>query len=117
MRCSALTRFAAAAGLAVVAGCFSDRPAEPEPPVAGNTVAIDNFTFVPANLSAQTGTVIRWTNNDDVTHTVSADADHSFDSGALGKGATFELTAGQPGTYTYACRIHPFMKATLVVTP
>jgi plastocyanin len=117
MRCPALTRLGAAAALAAGTGCVSDRPAEPEPPVTGAAVAIDDFAFVPANLSARTGTVIRWTNNDDVAHTVSADDDSSFDSAALGRGATFELAAGQPGTYTYFCRIHPFMKATLVVTP
>ena len=40
----------------------------------------------------------------------------TFDSGAFGAGASFQLTAGPPGTYTYFCQIHPFMKGTLTVT-
>ena len=41
----------------------------------------------------------------------------TFDSGVISHNASFQLTAGTPGTYGYFCRIHPFMKATLTVTP
>jgi plastocyanin len=100
-----------------LSGCFSDRPATgPTPPAGGSDVAIENFAFAPANLSVQTGDAVTWTNMDNVSHTVTADND-AFDSGALGAGATFQLTAGPPGTYTYFCQIHPFMKGTLTVTP
>jgi len=111
-----------AAGLALLlgglAGCFSDRPATgPEPPAGGSAVAIDNFAFVPANLSVASGTTVTWTNQDDTPHTVSADDGRTFDSSAFGRGKTFQVTAGAPGTYPYFCRIHPFMKGTLTVTP
>jgi plastocyanin len=110
----AATRLALLTGLA---GCFSDRPASPsEPPEDGERVAIRNFAYVPVSLTVPTGTSVTWTNEDDVSHTVSADDESSFDSSALGQGMTFALTAGAPGTYTYFCRIHPFMKATLIVT-
>ena len=78
---------------------------------------IQNFAFVPADLSVPTGTTVTWTNHDDVAHTVSSDDGSTFDSGALGQGLTFQFTAGPPGTHTYFCRIHPFMRATLTVTP
>ena len=61
-----------------------------------------------------TGRIGQWWPAD---HTVSAEDGTTFDSGALAKGGTFQFTAGAPGTYTYFCRIHPFMKATLTVTP
>ena len=101
-----------------LAGCFSDRPATgPEPPGPGTpAVEIENFAFVPSRLSVPAGTTVTWTNHDDVSHTVSSD-DASFDSGAFGQGMTFQFTAGPPGTHTYFCRIHPFMRATLTVTP
>jgi len=100
-----------------LAGCFSDRPTTgPTPPAGGASVAIENFAFVPATLSVATGTTVTWTNQDDVSHTVSADDGKSFDSSALGHGQAFQITAGPPGTYTYFCRIHPFMKGTLSVT-
>ena len=106
-----------AVGLGALPGCFSDRPATgPTPPVGGREIAVANFAFVPANLSVKTGDTVTWTNMDDVSHTVTAD-NGAFDSGALGHGASFQLTAGLPGTYTYFCQIHPFMKGTLTVTP
>jgi plastocyanin len=101
----------------VLAGCFSERPATaPEQPTGGDAVSIQNFAFVPPNLSVASGTTVTWTNTDDVQHTVSADDGHTFDSSAFGQGQTFQFTAGAPGTYTYTCRIHPFMHATLTVT-
>lgn len=103
--------------LGALAGCFSDRPATaPEPPATGDAVSIQNFAFVPPNLSAVSGTTVTWTNKDDVQHTVSSDDGHSFESSAFGQGQTFQFTAGAPGTYTYTCRIHPFMHGTLTVT-
>jgi plastocyanin len=110
-----------AAGLAVVgalAGCFSDRPAAtgPEPPASGNAVSIENFAFVPPNLSVASGTTVTWTNTDQVQHTVSSDDGHTFESSAFGQGQKFQFTAAAPGTYTYTCRIHPFMHGTLTVT-
>jgi plastocyanin len=109
------------ASLALLAGglaaCFSDRPpTAPEPPVVGgNSVAISNFAFAPPALSVPTGTTVTWANGDGVTHTVTADDGKSFD-GTLDPGHTFQVTAGAPGTYTYYCRLHPFMKASLIVT-
>lgn len=101
-----------------LAACVSERPATgPEPPPGASTVAIQNFAYVPPTLSVASGTTVTWTNQDDVSHTVSAQNGTTFESGALAKGATFQFTAGAPGTYTYFCRIHPFMKATLTVTP
>ena len=96
--------------------CISDRPTTaPEEPTLGTTVAIQKFAYVPPNLSVTSGTTVTWTNEDPDQHTVSAD-DGAFDSSAFGQGQTFQFTAGAPGTYTYFCRIHPFMKGTLTVT-
>lgn len=106
-----------AAGLGSLPGCFSDRPGTgPITPPGGKVVAVANFAFAPANLSVSTGDTVTWINMDDVSHTVTADND-AFDSGAFGHGASFQLTAGPPGVYTYFCQIHPFMKGTLTVTP
>jgi plastocyanin len=102
----------------VLAACFSERPpTAPEPPAGGSSVSIENFAYVPPSLSVASGTTVTWTNQDNVAHTVSADDGRTFDSGAVGHGGSFQFTAGAPGTYTYFCRIHPFMKATLTVTP
>lgn len=117
-----MTRRAQAAAFALLAGgfaaCFSDRPATgPEGPAGGGeSVAITNFAFVPPTLSVASGATVTWTNGDDVQHTVTADDGDSFESNLLGKGQAFQLTAPAPGTYTYHCALHPFMKGTLTVT-
>jgi plastocyanin len=65
------------------------------------------------------GNIIEWTNNDDVSHTVtsSADAGDTFDSGLLSAGATYRLNAEKlrPGTYDYLCIVHPWMTASFVL--
>ncbi len=114
-----VTRWGLVLVLGWLAACFSDRPATgPEPPGTGEPdVAIEDFAFVPATLSVPTGTIVTWTNRDPDLHTVTSDDNATFDSGAVGQGMSFQFTAGAPGTYTYFCSIHPFMRATLTVTP
>lgn len=109
---------AAVLGAGGSGACFSDRPSMgPEPVTPGTAVSVDNFAFAPRQLGVGAGITVTWTNNDAVAHTVSSDDGTSFDSGVLVPGATFQATVSQPGTYTYACHLHPFMKAKLIVTP
>ena len=79
-------------------------------------VSISGSTFLPAATSARVGDIIRWTNNDGIPHTVTADAG-AFGSGTLNPGAVFSYTATAAGTYGYHCNIHPSMTATVTVTP
>jgi plastocyanin len=59
------------------------------------------------------GTTVRWTNQDNVAHTTTAD-DGSWD-GSVSSGGTFEFTFSSPGTFPYFCKIHPTMTATVTV--
>lgn len=77
-------------------------------------VKIDNFTFTPSQLTVAAGTTVRWTNQDDVPHTIVAD-DKSFKSKALDTDDVFTYTFTKPGTYKYFCGLHPKMTATVVV--
>jgi plastocyanin len=90
--------------------------AAPAAPVAGNAVNIDNFVFAPATLTVPAGSTVTWTNKDEEPHTVVAD-DGSFHSPGMGSQATFSYTFSKAGTFDYVCSIHPFMHATVVVTP
>jgi plastocyanin len=78
-------------------------------------VSIANFSFTPAKLSISVGTTVIWTNNDTVTHTVTADQG-TFDSNNLSPGSTFSFTFSQAGSYPYHCKIHPSMTGTINVT-
>ena len=78
------------------------------------TVKIDNFSFSPATITVPVGTTVRWTNADDIPHTVVSD-DKSFKSKALDTDEQFTYTFSKPGTYGYFCGLHPKMTATIVV--
>ncbi len=65
-------------------------------------------------MTVEAGTEVNWTNSDDAPHTATAD-DESFDTGDLDKGDSGSVTFDQPGTFSYYCRFHPFMKATVEV--
>ncbi|MBV8792147.1 MAG: cupredoxin family copper-binding protein [Pseudolabrys sp.] len=77
-------------------------------------VHIDNFTFEPAKLTVKAGTKVKWTNRDDIPHTV-VSTNRSFRSKPMDTDGTFEFTFMAPGTYDYFCSLHPHMKATVVV--
>lgn len=77
-------------------------------------IKIDNFSFTPASITVSRGTQVRWTNRDDIPHTVVGE-DKSFRSKALDTDQQFVYTFSKPGTYKYFCSLHPKMMATVVV--
>ena len=81
-------------------------------------MTIKNFAFAPAALTVKAGTTVTWTNQDADAHTVtSKDGGGPLASAALNTGQTYSYTFAKPGTYAYLCTIHPFMTATVTVTP
>jgi plastocyanin len=102
------------APLAAIATMTTATTAQSADAADGTQVTISNFTFNPKTLTVAAGTTVTWTNNDSLTHTVTAD-DGSFDSANLRPGQQFSYTFTTPGTYTYHCSIHPFMTASVVV--
>jgi plastocyanin len=104
--------------MSVSAGASSGPAAAPAVPVSGNAVAITNFTFAPAALTVKVGTTVTWTNKDGDAHTVTSQGSGGpLKSAALDTGGTYSFTFTTPGTYAYLCTIHPFMTATVTVTP
>jgi plastocyanin len=65
-------------------------------------------------LTVSVGATVTWTNNDSVSHTVTSN-DNLFNSGTLAKGATFQHTFNQKGTFAYHCSIHTSMTAKVIV--
>ncbi len=78
-------------------------------------IKIDNFSFVPAVITIPAGTTIRWTNRDDIPHTVVSDDHTTFKSKPLDTDDQFTYTFTKPGTYSYFCSIHPRMTGKVVV--
>ena len=97
--------------------CGADNPtveAPPEETAAAVRLVVENYTF-PA-LTVKAGATIQVVNRDSEHHTVTADGG-AFDVGPVEPGAPQTLTApSAPGSYAYACRVHPTMHGTLVVS-
>jgi plastocyanin len=70
--------------------------------------------FAPSRLEIAAGTTIRWTNDDQVVHTVTAD-DGSWDSGPIEPGASWSRTFDAAGDHSFHCTPHPFMRGVVVV--
>jgi len=87
------------------------------PSSAGPIVAvkIDNFRFAPSTLTVAAGTTVKWTNRDDIPHTVVSDDKSTFKSKVLDSDESFSFTFTRPGTYDYFCSIHPKMTAKVIV--
>ena len=116
-----LTMLLAVLGLVLGCGGGAGSPAgggggptatAPSSPV---TIEIKNFTYMPTPLTVAPGTKITVINQDRAPHTVTAD-DKSFDSGTISGGQRGEVTApSKPGSHSYICTIHQYMKGTLIV--
>ncbi|HTX89980.1 MAG TPA: cupredoxin family copper-binding protein [Anaerolineales bacterium] len=81
-----------------------------------NEIAINNYTFVPQELTVKAGTTVKWTNQDSVGHNIVAD-DSSWGSALLAQGDSYSFTFTKAGTYTYHCGVHPTMVGTIIVNP
>lgn len=113
------TRFWILIALAVLAASIITGGAKnlaAAPPAASETqVKIDNFTFAPASITVPVGSSIRWTNADDIPHTVVSDDKTTFKSKVLDTNEEFSFTFTKPGTYNYFCSIHPKMTGKIIV--
>ena len=81
----------------------------------GNTITIKNFNFSPKSLTVKAGTKITVHNEDNTTHTVTAN-DGSFNTGNIPGGGTATFTPTKAGSFPYICNIHQYMHGTLKVT-
>lgn len=54
-----------------------------QPSSAPVEVKIDNFTYTPVTVTVTAGTTVKWTNRDDIPHTVVSEDKTTFKSKAL----------------------------------
>ncbi|MGH3404884.1 MAG: cupredoxin domain-containing protein [Streptosporangiaceae bacterium] len=83
-------------------------------------IIIKNFKFSPANPDVQPGERIEVTNEDSVTHTLTAGPSpkdkNVFSTGDVGPGQTKIVNApAKAGMYPFYCTIHTFMTGILIV--
>ena len=114
----------------IQAGVLEEEPAPQElGPKVDVTILKGSFAegapaFDPPSITVEKGSVLVWTNADEVAHTITSgvveDADFGslFDSRSVGLNATFSLNTVklESGEYHYFCSFHPHMKGTFVVS-
>jgi len=83
-------------------------------PAAANAITIQNDAFTPSIITVTVNTTIKWTNKDQVAHTVTSDTG-LFDSGDINNNGTYSHQFTTVGTFPYHCSIHSMMTATVVV--
>lgn len=88
--------------------------AHAQPAAAAAAIVMKNFDFAPMKVTIRAGGTVTWKNMDDEPHTVTS-LDGLFRSGALDEGESFKFKFTKPGTYKYACSIHPKMQAAVIV--
>jgi plastocyanin len=78
-------------------------------------ITMENLVISPAEASAKVGDTIEWINKDVLVHTATArNGDWDVNLPPKKNGS---LILKKAGTVEYYCRLHPNMKATLVVEP
>lgn len=104
------------AGAAVVAGALGMAllSGARAPAATPARIDIQEFRYAPPLLTIAPGATVTWTNHDEETHTVTASGG-AFASPGIESEESFTQTLARPGTYTYYCSLHPYMRATVVV--
>jgi plastocyanin len=97
-----------------IGGCGGDDSASSTEDASAHSVEIADFEYAPEMLTVPAGTKVTWSNSDEASHTATAD-DGSFDTGTLRQDDEVGVVLDEPGAYTYYCRFHAFMKATVEV--
>jgi plastocyanin len=113
-------------------GMSQDQPAD-SGAAEGDIIAV-GLKFMPADITVDAGTTVRWVNGEAISHTVTSGAwgevneqtglrgtqtaDGMFDHALAPKGQdgdTFEFTFDEPGEYQYYCQPHLSMFGTITV--
>lgn len=92
----------------------------PSTEVQTGEVAVDikDFDFQTPELKVKVGTTVTWTNQDDAGHDVNPDVESADFEGSgklLQQGESYSYTFEAPGTFSYNCTPHPYMKASVEV--
>lgn len=79
----------------------------------------NNPDYDPDVVNVKVGDVIKWTNNDLVSHTVTSSNDfgETFDSGLMNANDEFLLNTSdmEVGKYEYMCIVHPWMVSEIII--
>ena len=84
---------------------------------ADASVSIAALAFSPASVNIPVNGVVKWTNNDGITHTVTSTTvptNGTFNT-SLNNGTSVCLKFTEAGAFNYQCSIHPVMTGLVTV--
>ena len=91
--------------------------ATPTPSAQPHVDLVDNGYF-PAQIVVHVGATVTWANTGSDGHDVTGTGPGgAWRSGPLAPSDRYERSFGLPGTYDYACTVHPEMRGRLIVQP
>ena len=77
-------------------------------------IVIENFAFVPSEITIAVGTKITWINKDEAPHTATS-TDKKFNTGGLDTDDKYSFVFNEQGEFPYFCALHPHMTANITV--
>jgi plastocyanin len=108
----------------LLSACGSDSPSAPSTGSSGTSgtpVSIVSgastmtaTAYSPNPLNVTVGTTVTWTNNDNTSHTSTAN-NGQWSSPVIGPSGQFSTTFTSAGSFSYHCTIHPGMVGTVNV--
>ena len=95
----------------VASACASGGSEEQGSDAEGTTIGVRDYEFEPGTATVDVGDTVTWVWDGRAPHNVVGEGFRSTDQST----GTFRHTFDQPGTYPYACTIHPGMEGNVVV--
>jgi plastocyanin len=84
-----------------------------------SAVNVQLFKFRPDRIDVAKGSRVTWTNQDQITHTVTSGTpdtpDRAFDLRLAGKGTSGNVAFPNAGVYPFFCERHPAMRGSVHV--
>ena len=85
-----------------------------QPGVNEIQIVIENFAFVPSEVTIAEGTKVTWINKDEAPHTATS-TDKKFNTGGLDTDDKYSFVFNDKGEFPYFCALHPHMTASITV--
>lgn len=80
-------------------------------------VTIPEFKFVPNPVKVKKCDSVVWENRHNQAHTATGTGDYKFATGIIEAGSMSKpIVFDRPGSFSYICSLHPFMKGTVEVS-
>jgi plastocyanin len=78
---------------------------------------LQHYLFLPSTIRVRAGSFVTWINDDEVDHRIAVTSGQVVEGPTMATGTSFRARFNSPGEYDVTCRIHPTMRARVIVDP